>query len=79
MADAKDSFLLRGIPPGDYKLHVWIESVPQSFLEGLSRSVHFSTHMVDLGVLNAPIAGARTMPHMNMYGKVYAPDAPSTY
>ena len=78
-ADSKDSVSLRGIPPGDYKLHIWIESVPQSFLEGLSRPVHFSTHMVDLGVLNAPIAGAGTMSHTNMYGKAYAPDDRSTY
>lgn len=78
-ADTKDSVLLRGIAPGDYKLHVWIESVPQSFLEGLSRPVHFSTHMVDLGVLNAPIAGAKTIPHANMYGKAYASDDRSAY
>jgi len=78
-ADTKDSVLLRGIPPGDYKLHVWIESVPQSFLESLSRPVHFSTHMVDLGVLNAPIAGAGTIPHANMYGKAYPTDDRSTY
>ncbi len=78
-ADTQDSVLLRGIPPGDYKLHVWIESVPQSFLEGLSRPIHISTHMVDLGVINAPIAGAGTIPHSNMYGKAYTPDARSTY
>jgi hypothetical protein len=78
-ADTKDSVLLRGIPPGDYRLHVWIESVPQSFLEGLSRPVHISTHRVDLGALNAPIAGAGTISHSNMYGKAYAPEGRSTY
>lgn len=78
-ADTKDSVSLRGIPPGDYKLHVWIESVPQSFLDGLTRPVHFSNHPVDLGVLNAPIAGAGAMTHPNMYGETYAPDGRSTY
>jgi plastocyanin len=78
-ADAKDSVSLRGIPPGDYKLHVWIEGVPQSFLDGLSRPVHFSGHAVDLGVLKAPIAGARTTPHTNMYGQEYAPESQSPY
>jgi hypothetical protein len=78
-ADTKDSALLRGIPAGDYKLHVWIEGVPQSFLDGLSRPVHFSNHAVDLGVLNAPIANAKTMPHTNMYGQAYAPDGQSPY
>ena len=76
-ADTKDSVLLRGIPPGDYKLHVWVEGVPQSFLDGLSRPMHFSDHTVDLGELRAPIAGARTIPHTNMYGQEYVPDSQS--
>jgi hypothetical protein len=79
MADTNDSALIRGIPRGDYKLHVWIEGVPQSFLEGLSTPVHFSDHAVDLGALKAPIAGVRTMPHTNMYGQTYAPDDQSPY
>jgi hypothetical protein len=78
-ADIKDSVLLRGIPPGDYELHVWIEGVPRSFLEGLSRPVHFSDHAVDLGVVKAPIASARTVPHTNMYGQEYTPDGQSSY
>ncbi|MGA2249042.1 cupredoxin domain-containing protein [Terracidiphilus sp.] len=79
MADSKDSVLLRGIPPGDYKLSVWIEGVPRSFLDSLSRTVHFSDHTVDLGVLKAPIADARTIPHTNMYGQEYAPESQSPY
>jgi plastocyanin len=79
IADAKDSVLLRGIPPGDYKLHFWIEGVPQPFLKGLSHPVHFSVHVVDLGVLKAPIAGARTISHTNMYGQEYAPNRQSPY
>lgn len=79
VGDAHDSVLLRGIPTGDYELHVWIEGVPQSFLDSLSRPMHFSTHTVDLGVLKAPIAGARTIPHTNMYGQEYAPDSQSPY
>lgn len=79
MADTKDSVLLRGIPPGDYKLHVWIEGAARSFLDGLSRPVHFSDRAVDLGVLKAPVAGARTIPHSNMYGQEYTPDGQSPY
>ncbi len=80
MADTKDSVLLRGIPPGDYKLHIWIEGVPQAFLDGLSRPVHFSNHAIDLGVVKAPIAGARAVPHANLYGQEYAPaDSPYTH
>lgn len=79
IADAKDSVLLRDIPLGDYKLHVWVEGIPQSILDGLSHPVHLSEHAVDLGVLRAPIAGARTMPHTNMYGQEYVPNGQSPY
>jgi len=79
IADAKDSILLQGIPPGNYELHVWIEGVPQSFLGGLSRPVHLSASTVDLGVLKAPIASARTLPHANMYGQEYTRNSQSPY
>jgi hypothetical protein len=79
IADGNDAVLLRGIPPGDYKLHVWIEGAPQSVLDGLSRPVHFSSQAVDLGVIKAPIAGAKTIPHTDMYGQKYAPDSQSPY
>lgn len=78
-ADTEDSFLLGGIPPGDYKLHVWIEGVPQSFLDSLIRPIHFASHPVDLGVIKAPIAGAKTIPHTTMYGTEYAPTSQSPY
>jgi hypothetical protein len=77
IAGADDSFLLRDIPPGNYKLHLWIEGVPQSYLESLSRPVHFPPLMVDLGVLQAPIA--RVKSHSNMFGETYTPDPQSTY
>src|SRR5580698_4978432 len=31
IADSHDSIVLRDIPPGDYKLRIWIEGVSQSF------------------------------------------------
>jgi hypothetical protein len=76
IADTNDSFLLRDIPSGNYKLHLWIEGVPQPFLESLSRSVHFPPRTVDLGVLKVPIARARS--HNNMFGETYT-DPQSTY
>jgi len=79
IADGKDSVLLHDIPPGDYRLYVWIEGVPQSFLDGLSRPLHLSNRAVDLGVLKAPIAGAGTIPHSNMYGQEYPLDSESPY
>ena len=79
IADANDFALLRGIPPGDYTLHVWIEGVPQSFLDGLIRPVRFSGHAVDLGEVQAPMRSVRTIPHTNLYGREYAPNDQSPY
>lgn len=79
IADAKDSFVLRKIPPGDYKLHFWIEGVPQPFLESLSRTMHLSSRVDDLGVLKVPIAHANGLSHNNMFGEAYTENPQSTY
>src|ERR1700728_1944234 len=64
IADTHDTFALRGLPPGDYKLHLWVEGVPKTFLDGLTKSVHVSSHDLDLGTMSAPIAQAKEMEHM---------------
>ena len=79
IADAKDSFELRHIPPGDYKLHVWIEGVPQTVLIGLDRTIHFPPRVVDLGDVRAPIARPRALGHSNKFGKAYDTEPGSTY
>jgi len=42
---------LRNVPSGDYNMHLWIEGVPQSFLEGSGRLVHLPQRAVDLGTI----------------------------
>jgi plastocyanin len=79
VADAEDSLALRNIPPGDYKLHFWIEGVSQSFLDGLGRRVHLPPHLTDLGSVKVPISGIRATTHTNKFGEAYTPDTPSTY
>jgi hypothetical protein len=79
IADASDAFILRDIPPGDYRLHFWIEGVPQSFLSGLDRRVHIPPHAVDLGRIEAPISGAASAAHKNKYGETYPTETPSPY
>lgn len=78
IADSHGLFLLRGVPEGDYTLHVWVEGVPQSFLSHMSRSVHVPAHDVDLGAIKAPIAPAG-IPHDNLYGNPYPPETPAPY
>lgn len=79
IAAADDSFDLRNIPPGDYRMHIWIEGVPQAALESLGRPVHFSAGLLDLGSLSAPIARAGNMNHSNKFGSSYDPHTDSTY
>jgi plastocyanin len=79
IADGNDSFVLPNIPPGDYTLRVWIESISQPILEGLTRQVHVPAMPLDLGELKAPIPRGRTMPHDNKFGQAYAPDPQSAY
>lgn len=79
IADAQDTLVRRPIPPGDYRMHVWIEGVPPSFLEQLTRTVRLGSGMVDLGTVRAPIAPVGAGSHTNMYGKPYAPEAQSPY
>ena len=69
------SFVLRNVPSGDYNMHLWIEGVPQSLLEGLSRLVHFPQRAVDLGT---------TMPdgivgHTNEFGQPYDRNTKASY
>ena len=79
VADASDMFVLRNIPPGEYKLHIWIEGVPQSFLEGLSRQLHIAYHDLDLGTFGAPIARPKSMTHTNKFGNPYDMNPSSSY
>lgn len=79
IADHKNAVDLRNIPPGDYGLHLWIEGVPQATLQGLTRTMHLSARVVDLGALTAPIPRAGTMAHRNMYGEEYANEPPPAY
>jgi hypothetical protein len=80
VADASDSFDLRDIPPGDYRLYFWIEGVPQSVLNSLERRIHLPAHAVDLGAVEAPIANSRNLtPHKNKFGQPYPAQSDHPY
>ncbi len=79
VADSSNSFMLRNIPPGDYKFHIWIEGVPQSLLAHQDRRVHLPPGKVDLGTIKAPISQNRGMNHTNKFGNPYSPKPPSIY
>lgn len=79
VADANESFVLRDASPGSYELHVWIEGVPQSSLDGLSRTIELSAHTLDLGELKAPIPGSSMRTHSNKFDQPYDTNSDPTY
>jgi hypothetical protein len=79
LTDANDSFVLRNIPSGDYNMHLWVEGVPQSVLDGLNRLVHLPPRAVDLGTLRIPLMSTGTVPHTNKFGNAYDPHSKSPY
>jgi hypothetical protein len=79
VADTNNSFALRNIPPGDYNLHIWIEGVPQSFLENQGRRLHIPPRTLDLGQIAAPISRTGSMSHTDKFGNPYTPQPGSTY
>jgi plastocyanin len=79
IADKNDSFALHDVPPGDYMLHLWIESVPESTLRTLARPVHIPLQNADLGTVQVPIAQANRTDHPNMYGAPYDKETHTTY
>jgi plastocyanin len=79
VADAGNGFVLRDVPPGDYSLHVWIEGLPQSFLEQETRRLHLASGMVDLGQIAVSASEAGSTIHTDKFGKPYTPEPPSIY
>jgi hypothetical protein len=77
--DVSNSFTLRSVPPGYYRLHIWIEGVQPSFLDQQTRRVHITSGIVDLGQIAAPISRNGIMSHANKFGKPYTPDPQSIY
>jgi hypothetical protein len=79
IADAHDFVVLSKIPPGDYKLHLWIEGLPPSVVDGMTRFVHLSPGVVDLGSIALPTKSNRTAVHTNKFGNDYDPTSKSPY
>jgi len=78
IADANDSVVLRNVPPGDYKMQTWVEGVPQSFLEHLTKTIHIGPGKTDLGSLKVPIQDTHGT-HTNKFGRTYDHEPQSSY
>jgi hypothetical protein len=79
IASRDDAFVIRNIPPGDYKMHLWIEGVPQPALDSLTRIVHLPARTVDLGALSVATTPGEMENHANKFGGAYDRHSQSPY
>lgn len=77
IADNTNALELRNIPPGDYRLRLWIEGALPTVLQGLSRNIHLASGVTDLGSIAVPIA--TNSAHTNKFGNTYDREPPSSY
>lgn len=76
---AGDAFEIRNVPAGEYELHVWVEGVPQSILDTLTRPVSVGPGNEDLGTLNIAATPIRGDTHLNKFGQPYDRDSNTSY
>jgi plastocyanin len=71
--------VIRGVPPGDYRLHVFHERARQETLGALERRISVPPGDLQLPPLEISEIGYIEAPHKNKYGFEYPPDGGATY
>jgi plastocyanin len=76
-ADPQGVFHMKDVRDGEYDMHVWVEGQKQSSLDRLTRRVHVSKEISDLGEIrpNDP----EEPHHLNKFGRPYEPYTPPIY
>jgi hypothetical protein len=77
LADQQGVFHVKDVPDGEYELHVWIEGQRQSELDQLTRRVHVSGEIRDLGTIRSGQPDQQQ--HLNKFGQPYEPDPHPIY
>lgn len=70
---------IRGVPVGEYELHVWVEGSTQPELDRLMRRVRIAEGSGDLGVIDASGAPSKPASHLNKFGQPYDRDSKPSY
>jgi plastocyanin len=79
VADREGAFHIESIPPGEYEVHVWVESLTQSSLDRLVRRVHIRDGAVNSLTLDARDLEREPASHLNKFGQPYDRDAKPPY
>ena len=79
VAGPAGSFSIHPVPPGIYKLHIWIEGAPQPDLDRLGRMINLAHGQSSTLTIDASGAYHPLHEHLNMFGKPYPPDIHQPY
>ena len=79
IANAVGGFAIADVPPGDYEVHLWVEGVTQNELDALTRIVHLTGSIVDLGAERLPPIPHDPRRHANEFGQPYKSQPANPY
>jgi plastocyanin len=79
VADSDGVFHVRGVPAGEYEMHVWVEGLTQPALDRFKRPVQIAAGAGDLGVLDATTTPREPVGHLNKFGQPYDRDSKPVY
>lgn len=79
IAEPQGALRIPDVPPGDYRLEVWVQGMDAADLKALSRKVNVAAGHADLGSIPLPHSPHPTAPHTNKYGKPYDSKEPTVY
>jgi plastocyanin len=74
-SSASGGFEIRGVPPGEYRLHLFHERAAEDRLHALERQIEVGQDAVALPRMSISETGYLQVPHKNKYGKDYPPVA----
>jgi plastocyanin len=78
-SDREGRVVLRDVPDGRYRLHVWYERSSPEDLQALERDVEVSSSTRSLGAVRVMLNPNWSLAHKNKYGQEYVPPPSSSY
>jgi plastocyanin len=78
-SDANGIVLIRGVPPGNYRVNVWSENAQPLKHGEPQRTVQVSAESVQLGEISLQVTADPMEKHKNKFGEDYQPSTASPY
>src|ERR1700759_4236225 len=75
ISDKSGRYIINGVAPGKYTMHVWYENAKPESLASLQRAVVVDGTQRALPTVSVPVVKQIQKEHKNKYGQDYDPDA----